>query len=65
MFKMELRVPLLIPYHLALDLDEPWLEISRTYWYYLLAGTRPDFNRFYLISSLVLDLPKTDMWVSL
>lgn len=38
MFKMELRVPLLFPYHLALDLDEPWLEISRTYQLVLFTG---------------------------
>lgn len=38
MFKMELRVPLLFPYHLALDLDEPWLEISRTYRLVLFTG---------------------------
>lgn len=38
MFKMELRVPLLFPYHLALNLDEPWLEISRTYRLVLFTG---------------------------
>lgn len=30
MFKMEPHVPPLFPYHLAVNLDEPWLEISCT-----------------------------------
>lgn len=31
LFKMELRVPLLFPYHLEVNLDEPWLEISHSH----------------------------------
>lgn len=61
---MELRVPLLFSYHLAINSDEPWLEIpALTGWEYLLAGTGPDFNRFLLTSSEVLYLSKVDVGV--
>lgn len=35
---MELRMPLLFPYHLAVNMDELWLEISRTQWLGLFAS---------------------------